>query len=56
MVSRISGGGASADDGIFLPEISGNGRFVVYLSTADNLSTIDDNTKQNGFSSDYLGP
>jgi hypothetical protein len=56
MVSRISGGGASADDAIYLPEISGNGRFVVYLSTADNLSTIDDNTKENGFSSDYLGP
>jgi len=56
LVSRVSGGGAGADDDCFVPVISPTGRYVGFLSVANNLSTDDDNAQQNAFSHDYLGP
>ena len=56
LVSRISGGGAGADGDCYVPVISPTGRYVGFLSIANNLSTDDDNAQQNAFRHDYLGP
>ncbi|MDX6586579.1 MAG: hypothetical protein QOI31_1052 [Solirubrobacterales bacterium] len=56
LVSRVSGGGAGADGDCFVPVISPTGRYVGFLSIANNLSTEDDDAQQNAFSHDFLGP
>jgi TolB protein len=48
LVSRQSGpGGAGADDVSSFPAISPDGRYVAFQSSADNLSTADDNAVRN---------
>jgi Tol biopolymer transport system component len=50
LVSRQSGsGGAGADDVSSFPAISPDGRYVAFQSSADNLSTADDNAVRNIF-------
>jgi hypothetical protein len=57
LVSRVSGAsGAAGLDDSDAPAISAGGRFVVFESDADNLSTQDDNTYTNIFMRDVLGP
>ncbi|MEA2299389.1 MAG: hypothetical protein QOF77_2325 [Solirubrobacteraceae bacterium] len=45
-------GGAAADGGSYQPAVAGNGRFVVFTSTADNLIAGDDNGKPDVFEYD----
>ncbi len=56
LVSRQSAGdgGAGADGDSSLPTISGDGRYVVFLSFANNLSTVDNDAYQNVFVRDLL--
>ena len=50
LVSRQSGaGGAGGDDVSSFPAISGDGRFVAFQSSADNLSTADDDAVRDVF-------
>ena len=53
LASRAAGPlGAAADDNVFTPEISGDGRFVAFHSAADNLSGEDLNGFANVFRRD----
>ncbi len=55
LVSRASGpGGAAADTASNDPDVSDDGRFVVFSSTADNLSTEDNNGFTNIFVRDLV--
>jgi Tol biopolymer transport system component len=48
LVSRTSGGGAANGHSNY-PSVSGDGRFVAFVSGADNLSTDDNNSMMNVF-------
>jgi Tol biopolymer transport system component len=53
--SRATGAAGAGGDGASQdPSISGDGRFVAFESTADNLSTEDDNTVTNVFVRDLV--
>lgn len=56
LVSRRTNaeGGAGADGNSFEPAISGDGRFVVFTSEADNLSATDDNLLRHVFIRDLV--
>ena len=55
LASRASGPGGAAGNAISSgPAISGDGRFVVFASDADNLSTEDDDTVTNIFVRDLV--
>jgi Tol biopolymer transport system component len=55
LASRASGPGGTAGNAISSgPAISGDGRFVVFASDADNLSTEDDDTVTNIFVRDLV--
>ena len=55
LVSRATGaGGAGGDDASSGPDISDDGRYVVFQSGANNLSAIDDNAQQNVFVRDLV--
>jgi len=45
----VSSGGGQADGKSFMPSISSKGRYVVFLSTAENLVAGDDNEKTDVF-------
>ena len=50
LASRVTGaGGAGGADSSSAPSISADGRYVAFVSTADNLSTEDNNTYNNIF-------
>ena len=52
VISSSRPAGAAADDNVFTPEISGDGRFVAFHSAADNLSGEDLNGFANVFRRD----
>src|SRR4051794_38163357 len=56
LVSRqsVGDGSANADADSSLPSLSGNGRYVAFVSAADNLSAADDNSVTNIFLRDTL--
>lgn len=55
LVSRASGpGGAGANDNATEPDISADGRYVVFQSGADNLSPVDNNAVTNIFVRDLV--
>ncbi len=57
LVSRadgVAGAGASGPGASTLPHVSADGRRVVFASTADNLSNVDNNTGTNVFVRDTL--
>jgi Tol biopolymer transport system component len=55
LASRASGPGGAAGNAISSgPAISGDGRFVVFVSDADNLATDDDDTVSNIFVRDLV--
>jgi Tol biopolymer transport system component len=54
-MSASAGGGAASDDSEW-PVLSADGRYLVFASAADNLSTLDDDSQVNLFLRDFVGP